>query len=219
MDDLDALASPAIGAAPGAVVAGIQPSDFGPGVCDTALHISSAERILAYPERVGGSDNIFYAQGTLMFWYKPDYALTDKTANPLLRTTQLTLRGGLELKKTASGSHGSLVFALWPAGGDSGPSAQENRSTNLASANPTFAKDTWTHVAVSWDATNTAAVELRVFFDGVEQTAMQNVSFAGDVPPTSDVDKFHIGTLPNDPSGGFAEGWFDDFRIYTSALP
>lgn len=187
----------------------LEPSDFGPGLCDQAAWFQNSSKRVRYPEVDGsGTTNIDYTEGTLRFWYKPSYAASDAQDHELFRSSNLPTRGGLRLLRTKNHSLKFEYFYL-----ENSVSMTAQAQVDLSSH---FQQDQWTHLTVDWHVGDL----LRVFIDGVEVAygEQQTVPASANVKADA-AEAFTIGYYAAGSPDSSATGWIDEFQIWDGRGP
>ncbi len=182
----------------------LETGDFGLGICNVGVHFSSSLKQFAFAEATDTHVNIDYREGSLRFWYRPDYEVNDSQTKTLLRTDEITIGGGLQLfRKAANGGH-EFHFEHWPH-----DSSGKKEALALVSA-PDLPKDEWTFISVSWKQN----VVLRIWVGSAEVTYTVQDSVGSD-PPKIVGRKLNLGVNPNKDQS--ANGWIDQIAIYDRA--
>ena len=160
LDDLASLATPDVGSGLNYLTtAGAD--DFAPGVCANALRFKKGVHV-SYPEVPqpdgggAGTPNINYAEGTIMFWYMPDYAAGDAVDHVLVQTAGGSGAGRVRI--TSRENYGGLDFDCF------------NGSVRSTIA---LAPRRWVHIAVTWKDT----VAPRLFLNGVLDSIYKSQDF------------------------------------------
>lgn len=188
----------------------LQVSDFGPGACGSAAHFGSPSQYVDYPEKYDATSTtaiIDYAQGTVMFWYRPDAdPLADTSGHTLVRSTNVAALGGIWIDLA-----GKYLQAHAAAPGDAGASSLARVSLVAC----TLAPGKWAHIAMSWEVGSPA----RVFAGGIEVPPTAYASLPKATPDIarapSETEKLEVGRH----AAESANGWIDDLRIYDRAAP
>ena len=205
LDDLASLSTPAAGSGVAYLTTATE-NNFAPGVCRDALRFEAGV-YLSYPEvpqaegGEAGVPNINYAEGTIMFWYLPDYAAGDVAAHALIQTFGGS--GAGRVRVTSRQNYGGLDFDCFNGFG---------RSTVA------LAPRRWVHIALTWKD----GVPPRLFLNGVLDTSPLTIDASVVPPPVPNpLRRIALGNVINqDAATGFpADGLIDDLRIFPVAIP
>ncbi|MBU1669762.1 MAG: right-handed parallel beta-helix repeat-containing protein [Actinobacteria bacterium] len=168
-----------------------QPARFSSG-----LHITQGQG-LTYPR----DHNIEKDQGTIEFWFLPDWAGDEASEHTLFKTKTDDPQhptNCLSLSKRPEG----LLFSVYDNGGGVESALIPTNAENLPASTPA-------HIAATWDAGN-----LCLYLNGVQSTQIQG---EGTGIITELGRKLYVGFYPD--AGLEADAAFDELAIYDYARP
>ena len=211
LDNAVAVMAPTYGAGAGAQISAAPANNsFTPGRHGNALLADADGEAVRYPQVVNGVQNIELEQGTMSFWYRPNYDHDDDikytiAGTGLWRSTRPV--GSLHFGKH-NRSNGNALFLIFY---DANSVRWEHQ---VLTSDYSWKAGTWQHVVITWDF-NAAAGErnLHLYVNDRELPLTHQVSRGPQpVPAEKSSEQIYIG------SRGFghigANGLYDDFRIF-----
>ncbi|MGE0328722.1 MAG: hypothetical protein AB7S68_40780 [Polyangiaceae bacterium] len=215
LDDDNAILNPVYGNAVGANYSG---DGFRTALCQTGISISGSDRYVAYRQIKDGYQNFEYQQGTISFWYQPNYDYADNKNHHLFASndeSRWNSTGGIRIRK-ASGANSNEFQVLAV---QQGPGPTILKETTVTAANYGWKQGDWVHIEVTWDfrATSVTGQNVHVYFDGVEATYGKASFGPLTFPAESEDARFYIGAWGSLDSET-ASGLVDEFMIWTSVV-
>lgn len=183
---------------------------YGPGVKGQAVEFSQGTR-LAYA-RPG---NLRQEEGTILFWFKPDWSLADEPHMTLERDAWHCLfsEPRPEDHSKLAGA-GTLWFWFWgqQLRGDIGLYKGAFKTTTVP-----MEAGVWQHLAFAWSVRGQL-----IYYNG-QLVADATQSLKGRIgddgkPLAFDPDRFDTFFLGNHKGKESADGWMDEFKIYDRVL-
>ncbi len=199
---LPSLDNPTPGNA-GAFTTTLSEEDFGPGLCDVAVHFTTSAQQLDYPEIVSSVANIDYGEGSLRLWYRPDYPPDDAQLHPIIRSTSLSTTGGIRLFRQREAGMHKLLLEYYD-----GKGAQWTASALVDGT--LLPQNEWSFIAASWKMN--APLRLWVGATEVNYATGKQETPTG-MASAADSERLIIGYYLTDS----ASGWIDDLLITSGA--
>lgn len=170
--------------------------EFGDGYCDNhGFRVNAAGQYASFL----AAQNLDLQSGTIDFFFRPGFDKLDNQTHRLLGVP-----GKFQVLKTGSPANSLIV------GMGSMPLAE------VASSNLPFVQDQWVRITIMWQCAVTDVVN--IWFNGQPATTANEVAGPITPPALSLSDELFLGAFsPNDSS--FANGVFDDFKVYTGTEP
>ena len=164
---------------------------------------------------VASKGNVLARQGTVMFWFRPDWSTKDKTSSHSLLSWRWA--DGRWADATLGDGYCVLSDGWWESGGgaDRLYLVFENQLYAHTSRPQEFVVGRWIHVAFTWEFTDHPIASL--FING-ERSGTANGKPCSEIPRISSA--IHLGTDRGADGGGerSAEGTFDSIAILSRAL-
>ena len=159
--------------------------------------------------RYASVDNILSTQGTVEFWFNPNWNYDDNTTHTFFEAGD-DFNNGMVLRK--DGGNNALRFIQW---GDDPLTAtvETNVEVGIVNGIDQWQQGEWHHVAATWDG---AAREMALYIDGRQVGNRADAVFISEFSCTGNCtyfgeNNFTIGWEQDD--SNTAEGTFDEFRI------
>ncbi len=214
LDDIAAVRTPKFGDGAHATITTLPANNFvaarrGKGLMANA----SGERIL-YPQVEGGVQNVELDQGTMDFWYRPNYDSNNNVKYTIAGTGSWhhPVPNGLHFGKHNASNQNQLFLMYFDPDG----TRQEH---NVSTANYSWKAGSWQHIVITWDFTVAPGVQnLHIYLNNVDLPLRGTVTRGPRTFPAESPTEFiYIGA--RDPNGTIiANGVYDQFRIFGRAL-
>ncbi len=215
LDDDAAILNPVYGNAVGAMYSG---DGFRTAQCQTGIRITGSDTYVAYRQIKDGYQNFEYQQGTISFWYQPNYDYNDNKNHHLFASNgeaRWNSTGGIRIRKAAASNANEFqVLAV-----QQGPGPAILKETSVSASNYGWKHGDWIHIEVTWDfrVTSSTGQNVHIYFDGVEASYSKTSSGPLTFPTESEDARFYIGAW-NNLDSETASGLIDDFMIWTSVV-
>jgi len=198
MQDSTEVATPHVGT--GGTVTN---ADFVAGRYGGAVRFDAGGEFISFSP----SGNFDFAQGTVEFWYQPDYDNMDDSAHRLWGYSFDSTHFFTFQKENSTGSN-NLRFDMINGAG-------VQTAVRIEPTEYSWRAGDWVHLRVTWDEAGSGGNKARIFVNGVEPPHFHPSSSytSAGMPATGTL-------LIGADSGGTrsAQGLIDEFRIYSTAI-
>lgn len=217
LDDAASITSPDAGSGVGASVTTTPANDFKPAQLGNGLHADAVGERALFRQTDGVAQNVELDQGTMEFWYQPNYDHTSDVKYTIAGTgTWISGNqtvGSIHLGKHNLSNQASLFLIFFDANA-------KRWEHNVDAVSYGWSAGEWLLVRVTWDFETVAGERnLHLYIDGQELPLTGQVSTGPQVlPAESSTDTIYVGA--RDVAGGIsAGGVYDEVRIWDGVVP
>ncbi|MEZ4225364.1 MAG: LamG-like jellyroll fold domain-containing protein [Polyangiaceae bacterium] len=187
----------------------VGPQDFTPGVCAAGYRSTQAGQYVEFPEIDNGNATINHAEGTIAFWFRPEFDLADAKTHYLVQTTGIAnANGGLRIVRrndraleiSMKRDEGGGVFMFIAV------LAQSTVESVLK-------QNVWTHLAFSWKTSPTPSARFYL-----NDTAFAPTTFTQGTEAVGQASAGESIQIGSPPSKAESMGTFDELKILPVAI-
>jgi len=216
LDGPTSVTSPSVGTGAGAALRGVT---FTGGRTGSAAAFDAVTDYIRVQQAEGAVRNVTLDQGSVGFWYRPNYDHDDDVKHgAIFSTGTWQSPGSLTIGKHNQSNGNAFFVIMW--------SESQTRLENTVLRDEySWKAGDWVHVWVTWDWT-TDGQNIRVYFNGAEAQVTRDFAAAPlpasvgprPTPPPSASEYIWIGN--RDEGGSYnTDGLIDDLVIYDRASP
>jgi hypothetical protein len=213
LDDINAVRKPKFGIGTHATIATFPANNFVPAHRGGGLMANASGERVQYPQVENGIQNVELDQGTMDFWYQPNYDSNKNVKYTIAGTGSWhhPVPNGLHFGKHNASNQNQLFLLYFDPNG----TRQEH---NVSAAKYSWKAGTWQHIVITWDFTVAPGVQnLHIYLNNVDLPLTGTVTRGPRAFPAESPNEFvYIGA--RDPNGSIiANGMYDQFRIFGRA--
>ncbi|MBU1110703.1 LamG domain-containing protein, partial [Patescibacteria group bacterium] len=196
-ESISAISTPDVGTTYS--TATIESDDIVPGKYGNGFRVNASDDEIEITDISSNFDQI---NGSIEFWFKPNWSHTDGLLHHLFRARDAVTGDYLVLSKE-NAVDGNDLFVYGEQG------AADYFHTLIAPTDYSFTAGEWVHLRVTWDSGASSGETLRIFINGQEPTHSHNDDFKN----TFDIDN---GTIyfDNTNISDHADGIYDEIMIF-----
>jgi hypothetical protein len=192
------------------------PADnFVPAFLARGLSVSANGERVGYPQVDGGKQNIELEQGTMDFWFRPNFNSADDNKYTIAGTGDWSTSprpvGSMHFGKHNKSNQNEIFLIFFDAN-------RVRHEHNVDAASYSWKAGTWQHIVITWDFNVPAGeVNLHLYLNSVELPMHNQVSRGPQpVPAELSSETIYIGSRG---AGNInASGLYDEFRIFDSVI-